>query len=121
MKVIRVLEDQLYVMDHRLEHKGYIGDVIYDGYTGTLHSGTINTGSYSVALTEAYDVETLEKHFAYVIDSYLESCEEDGEPPVPPGEIDENRYEPIVIPQWLQELIAEPQPAESHPESAKTA
>ena len=120
MKIIETLEDQLYVMDRRLEYKGYIGDVIYDGYTGTLHSGVINTGSYSVAITEAYDIETLEKHFAIAVDMYLESCEEDGVPPAPPGEINEDRYQPIVIPEWLQELIAEPQPAESAAVSAKT-
>ena len=111
MKVIKEIEDKLYLMDRRLEHKGYIGEVIYDGYANSLGGSVINTYPYSIAAVEAPTIESLQKEFAISIDIYLEACEEDGAPPIPPGEIvdydalDEEFYR--NPPQWYLDLKAE--------------
>ena len=110
MKIIKEQEDQLYLLDHRLEHKGYIGEVIYDGYTNRFHGSVINTYPYSIADAEAPDIESLPKEFAISIDIYLEACEEDGDPPIPPGEIVDYDalHEQFVKdhPDWLEKLLA---------------
>ena len=71
----------------------------------------INTSPYPIANAEAPTTESLQKEFAISIDIYLEACEEDGHPPISPGEIvdydaldEEFHRNP---PQWYLDLKAE--------------
>jgi len=68
-----------------LEHKGYIGEVVYDDEAGVLHARVINSGPYPVANAEATDVEGIRREFRLSIDAYLESCAELGIEPVQPS------------------------------------
>ena len=68
-----------------LEHKGYMGEVVYDDESGVLHARVVNSGSYPIANAEATDVEGIEREFRTSIDVYLEGCAELGLDPVPPS------------------------------------
>ncbi|MCY3507270.1 MAG: hypothetical protein OXI51_10165 [Chloroflexota bacterium] len=68
-----------------LEHKGYIGEVVYDDEAGVLHARVINSGPYPVANAEATDVEGIRREFRLSIDVYLEGCAELGIEPIQPS------------------------------------
>ena len=67
-----------------LEHKGYVGEVVYDDQAEVLHARVINSGPYPVANAESTDVEGLKREFRRSIDVYLEGCREIGIDPVAP-------------------------------------
>ena len=67
-----------------LEHKGYLGEVVYDDEAEVLHARVINSGPYPIANAEATDVEGIKREFRISIDEYLASCEEDEVEPVRP-------------------------------------
>ena len=67
-----------------LEHKGYVGEVMYDDQAEVLHARVINSGPYPVANAESTDVEGLKREFRRSIDVYLEGCREIGIDPVAP-------------------------------------
>ena len=99
------------LIEERVEYKDYIGEISYDDGFGTFRASVANTYPYSIADAEAWDVESLQKEFAISIDIYLEACEEDGHPPIPPGDIidydaldEEFHRNP---PQWYLDLKAE--------------
>ena len=56
-----------------LEHKGYLGEVVYDDEAEVLHARVINSGPYPIANAEA-DVEGIKREFRISIDVYLDSC-----------------------------------------------
>ena len=97
-------------LEERTEHKGYIGEIGYDDDFGTFRASVINTYPYSIANAEAPSVEALQKEFAISIDIHLEACEEDGHPPIPPGEIVDYGalHEQFIRehPDWLENLFA---------------
>ena len=70
-----------------LEHKGYIGEVVYDDEAEVLHARVINSGTYPIANAEATDVEGLKREFRRSIDVYLDGCKELGIDPVEPAPI----------------------------------
>ena len=70
-----------------LVYKGYVGTIAYDDVAEVLYARVINSGSYSVADAEATDVEGIKREFRKSVDSYLDSCAEDGVEPVAPTEI----------------------------------
>ncbi|WP_419850212.1 hypothetical protein [Candidatus Poriferisocius sp.] len=70
-----------------LEHKGYVGEVVYDDEAKVLHARVINSGPYSIANAEATDVEGIEREFRTSVDVYLDGCAELGIQPVEPVEI----------------------------------
>ena len=67
-----------------LEHKGYVGEVVYDDQAEVLHARVINSGPYPIANAEATDVEGLKREFRRSIDVYLEGCRDLGIDPVTP-------------------------------------
>ena len=99
------------LIEERVEYKDYIGEITYDPSYNSFIGRVINTYPYSIANAEAPTIESLQKEFAISIDIYLEACEEDGDPPIPPGEIvdydalDEEFYR--NPPQWYLDLKAE--------------
>ena len=112
------------VIEERTEHKGYIGEIGYDDDFGTFRASVINTYPYSIADAEAWDIESLHKEFAISIDIYLEACEEDGHPPIPPGEIVD--YDALDKqfdkdhPDWLEKLFAKLDAADDEEDLAPT-
>ena len=99
------------IIDERVEHKGYIGEITYSEDHNAFVASVINTSPYPIANAQAPTIESLQKEFAISIDIYLEACEEDGHPPILPGEIvdydalDEEFYR--NPPQWYLDLKAE--------------
>ena len=67
-----------------LEHKAYVGEVVYDDEGEVLHARVINSGPYPIANAEATDVEGLKREFPRCIGVYLEGCRELGIDPVAP-------------------------------------
>ena len=72
-----------------IEYKGYIADIEYDDSVNMLHGRVANSGPYSIADCLASDIEGLKREFAFSIDIYLDSCEEDGVEPLPPEPLGE--------------------------------
>ncbi len=70
-----------------LEHKGYVGEVVYDDEAKVLHARVINSGPCSIANAEATDVEGIEREFRISVDVYLDGCAELGIQPVEPVDI----------------------------------
>ena len=70
-----------------LEHKGYIGEVVYDDESEVLHARVINSGPYPIANAEASDVESIKREFRVSIDVYLQGCAELGIKPIKPNAI----------------------------------
>ncbi|WP_420618383.1 hypothetical protein [Candidatus Poriferisocius sp.] len=70
-----------------LEHKGYVGEVVYDDEAKVLHARVINSGPYSIANAEATDVEGIEREFRISVDVYLDGCAELGIQPFEPVDI----------------------------------
>lgn len=68
-----------------LEHKGYIGEVVYDDESGVLHARVVNSGPYPIANAEATDAEGIRREFRTSIGVYLEGCAELGLDPVVPS------------------------------------
>ena len=99
------------IIEERVEYKGYIGEITYSEDHNVFVASAINTYPYPIANAEAPTIESLQKEFAISIDIYLEACEEDGHPPIPPGDIvdyddldEEFHRNP---PQWYLDLKAE--------------
>ena len=70
-----------------LEHKGYLGEVVYDDEAEVLHARVINSGPYPIANAEATDVEGIKREFRISIDVYLDSCKALGVEPVKPQSV----------------------------------
>lgn len=67
-----------------VEYKGYVAGFEFDGEAELYCGSVINTEPYSIVifeLPEGYDVY---QEFQISIDTYLESCVEDGVEPLPP-------------------------------------
>ena len=70
-----------------LEHKGYIGEVVYDEEARVLHARVVNSGHYPIANAQATDVEGIEREFRRSVDMYLDGCADMGIQPVEPTAI----------------------------------
>ncbi len=70
-----------------LEHKGYVGEVVYDDEAKVLHARVINSGPYPIANAEAVDMEGIKQEFCFSVDVYLDGCAELGIQPVKPTAI----------------------------------
>ena len=67
-----------------LEHKGYVGEVVYDDEAEALHARVVNSGDYSIADAWATDVEGIKREFRVSVDTYLDVCAERGIEPRAP-------------------------------------
>lgn len=67
-----------------LEHKGYVGEVVYDDEAELLHARVVNSGDYSIADAWATDVEGIKREFRVSVDTYLDVCAERGVEPREP-------------------------------------
>lgn len=74
-------------MELMLEHKGYIGEVVFDDEAKVLHARVINSGPYPIANAEAADMEGIKREFRFSVDAYLDGCAELGIQPVKPTAI----------------------------------
>ncbi|MYB42500.1 MAG: hypothetical protein F4X76_10005 [Chloroflexi bacterium] len=70
-----------------LEHKGYVGEVVYDDQAEVLHVRVTNSGSYPIANAEATDVKGVTREFWRSIDEYLDGCMELGIDPAAPTQV----------------------------------
>lgn len=67
-----------------MEYKGYIAEVEFDDLAGVFCGYITNSGPYSVATFEAVAEEQIYEEFCLSVESYLQSCLEDGIEPVRP-------------------------------------
>jgi len=67
-----------------MEYKGYVAEVEFDDVERVYCGYVINSGPYSIVTFESEEEGQLYKEFCLSVDTYLESCLEDGVDPVKP-------------------------------------
>ena len=67
-----------------MEYKGYVAEVEFDDVERVYCGYVINSGPYSIVTFESEEEEQLYKEFCLSVDTYLDSCLEDGVDPVKP-------------------------------------
>ena len=67
-----------------MEYKGYIVEIEFDDLAGVYCGHVVNSGPYSIVTFEAEDEVQLYGEFCLSVDTYLESCLENGVEPRKP-------------------------------------